>query len=147
MIELRECNNLFLTNLLEKTYFEKKIIVLVGDFDTNLKHYDLHRDMSDFLDLMYLDTSLSQITTPSHINSKSVTLIDNILVNEYEPTFLSGSLTTSLSDHATQFLIMSSVKKKNELANNRPEIYRDMKSIYLNQDYISILLKTADWES
>ena len=45
-----------MTNLLEKTYFEKKIIVLDtnGDFDTNLKHYDMHRDMPDFLDLMYL---------------------------------------------------------------------------------------------
>ena len=40
--------------------------------------------------------------------------------------FLSGNLAISLSDHVAQFLIMSSVKNKNELANNRPKLHRDM---------------------
>ena len=42
---------------------------------------------------------------------------------------------------------MSSVKKKIELANNRPKLYRDMKSIDLNKGYISTLLKNVDWDS
>ena len=77
-------------------------------------HYDLDRDASDFLDLMYSNTLLPRIATPSLITSKSATLIENIFVNEYDPTFLSGKLTISLSDHLAQFLIMSSVKKENE---------------------------------
>ena len=118
-MELSEFNNSFLTNLLEKISFEKKIIALLGDFNANLMHYDLDRDVSDFLDLMYSNTLLPQITTPSCITSKSATLIDNIFVNEYDPTFLSGNLTISLSDHLTQFLVTVSVKKKNELGNNK----------------------------
>ena len=41
---------------------------------------------------MYSDTLLPQITTPSYVNSKSATFIDNIFVNEYEPTFLSENV-------------------------------------------------------
>ena len=66
-MKLSEFNNQFLTNFLEKISFEKKIIVLLGHFNANLIHYDLDRDDSDFLDLMYSDTFLPQITTPSCI--------------------------------------------------------------------------------
>ena len=106
-MELSEFNNSFLTNLLEKISFEKKIIALLGDFNANLMHYDLDRDVSDFLDLMYSNTLLPQITTPSCITSKSATLIDSMFVNEYDPTFLSRNLTISLSDHLAQYFIMS----------------------------------------
>ena len=75
-------------------------------------HYGLDRDVSDFLDLMYSNTLQPQITTSSHITSKSSTLIDNIFVNEYDSTFLSGNLAISLSDNLTQFSIMSSLKRK-----------------------------------
>ena len=42
---------------------------------------------------------------------------------------------------------MSSIKKENELANNRPKLHMDMKSIDLSKDYISTSLKNVDWES
>ena len=106
-MELSESNDSFLSKLLEKISFEKKIIALLGDFNANLMHYDLDRDVSDFLDLMYLNTLLPQITTPSCITSKSATLIDRMFVNEYDPTFLSRNLTISLSDHLAQYFIMS----------------------------------------
>ena len=85
-------NNSFLTNLPEKISFEKKIIALLIEFNTNLKHFDLDRDVS-VLDLVHSNTLLPQITTPSRITSKSVTLVDNIFVNEKDPTFLPGNLT------------------------------------------------------
>ena len=75
-------------------------------------HYDLDRDVSDFLDLMYSNTLQPQITTSSHRTSKSSTLIDNIFVNKYDSTFLSGNLAISLSNYLTQFSIMSSLKRK-----------------------------------
>ena len=102
-MEHSEFNNSFLTNLLEKRSFRRKIFVLLGDRNANLIHYDLERNVSDFLDFMYSNTLLPQITTPSHITSKSGTLIDNILVNVYDPTFLSRNLTISLSDLAQFF--------------------------------------------
>ena len=60
-MELSEINNSFLKNLLEKVSFEKKIIALLGDFDAELMHYDLDRDVSDFLDLIY--SSISNYNT------------------------------------------------------------------------------------
>ena len=62
-MELSEFNNSFLTNLLEKISFEKKIIALLGDFNANLMHYDLDRDVSDFLDLMYSNTPTTNYNT------------------------------------------------------------------------------------
>ena len=41
---------------------------------------------------------------------------------------------------------MSSHKKKNEVANNRPNLHRDLKSTDLNKDYISTTLKNENWE-
>ena len=122
----------------------KKIIALLGDFNANLMHYDLDKDVWDFLDLMYSNTLLPQITAPSHITSKSATLIDNIFVNEYDPTFFSGNLTISLSDHLAQFLVVSSVKRKNELANNKTKLHREIKNTDLKKDYISTSLKNVD---
>ena len=61
---------------------------------------------------MYSNTLLPQTTTPSRITSKSATLTDNIFVNEYDRTFLSGNLAILLSDHLAQFLTMSSVKNE-----------------------------------
>ena len=114
-----------------------------------IKSYTLRsgQRLSDYLDLMYSNLLLPQITTPSRTTSKSTTLIDNIFVNEYDPTFLLGNLTTLLSDHLAQFLIMSSVKKKNELANNRPKLHKNMKNFELNKDYIPTSLKNVDWVS
>ena len=93
---------------------------------------------------MYSNTLLPQITTPSRITSKSATLIDSIFVNEYDPTFFSGNLTISLSDHLAQFLVVSSVKRKNELANNKTKLHREIKNTDLKKDYISTSLKNVD---
>lgn len=60
-MELSEINNSFLKNVLEKVSFEKKIIALLGDFDAELMHYYLDRDVSDFLDLIY--SSISNYNT------------------------------------------------------------------------------------
>ena len=93
-MKLRGSQNLtiHLLQTFKKNYFFRKKIALLGDFNSNLKHYDLDKDVSDFSDLMYSNTFQPQITTPSRITPKSTTLIDHIFVNEYEPTFLSGLL-------------------------------------------------------
>ena len=63
---------------------------MLGDFNGNLTHCNLDRDVSNVLELMYSNTS------------KSATLIDNKFVNEYDPKFVSGNLAISLSDHLAQ---------------------------------------------
>ena len=140
-MELSEFNSHFLSDLLEKVSFENKAIVLSSDFNANLLKYDTERDFSDFLNPMYVNTLLPQITTPSRITAKSATLIDNIFANQFDPSFISGNLTISLSDHLAQFLIMSSFKKTQNVANGSPKYHRDMKNIDTNKDSISTLLK------
>ena len=69
-MELSEFNSQFLADLLEKVSFENKAIVRSGDFNANLLKYDTERDVSDFLYLIYVNTLLPQITTPSRITAK-----------------------------------------------------------------------------
>ena len=145
-MELSEFNSHFLSDLLEKVSSENKAIVLSGDFNANLLKYDTERDVSDFLDLMYVNTLLPQITTPSRITAKSATLIDNIFSNQFDPSFISGNLTISLSDHLAQFLTMPSFKKTQNVANGSPKYHRDMKNIDTNKNSISTFLKQTDWD-
>ena len=145
-MELSEFNSHFLSDLLKKVSFENKAIVLSGDFNANLLKYDIERDVSDFLDLMYVNTLLPQITTLSRITAKSATPIDNIFANQFDPSFISGNLTISLSDHLAQFLMMPSFKKTQNVANGSPKYHRDMKNIDKNKDSISTLLKQTDWD-
>ena len=145
-MELSEFNSHFLSDLLEKVSFENKAVVLSGDFNANLLKYDTERDVSDFLDLMYVNTLLPKITTPSRITAKSATLIDNIFANPFDPSFISGNLTISLSDHLAQFLIMPSFKKTQNVANGSPKYHRDMRNIDTNKDSISTFLKQTDWD-
>ena len=60
---------------------EKKAIALLGDFNASLIPYDLERDLSYSLDLMYSNTLLPQIATPYRIISKSATPTDSIFLN------------------------------------------------------------------
>ena len=64
---------------MQQLFFQKKIIALLGDFNSNLKHYDLDKDVSYFLDLMYSDTLQPQITTPSRITSNQQPLLTTYL--------------------------------------------------------------------
>ena len=52
-MELEEFSSYYLTDLLEKLSLENKTLVLIGDFNANLLKYDIDRDISNFLDLMY----------------------------------------------------------------------------------------------
>ena len=115
-MKLSEFNNSFLTKLLEKISFEKNIIVLLGEFNANLIHDDLDRDFFRFFRYKVFKLSSTKNYNTILYNFKISNLVDNIFVNKYDPTFMSGNPTTSFSDHLTQFLIIFSVKKKNELA-------------------------------
>ena len=76
-MELSEFNNHFLSVLLEKISKEKKMVVLLGDFNDDLLKYDHNDDVVDFLDAMYSKLLLN-ILSPTRIMSTSATLIDNI---------------------------------------------------------------------
>ena len=80
-MKLRGSQNLtsHLLQTFKKNYFFRKKIALLGDFNSNLKHYDLDKDVSYFLDLMYSNTLQPQITTPSRITSNQQPLLTTYL--------------------------------------------------------------------
>ena len=63
-MELSEFNNYFLSVLLEKILKEKKMVVLLGDFNADLK-YDHDDEVADFLDAMYSKLLLTSISSPA----------------------------------------------------------------------------------
>ena len=52
-MKLSEFNNHYLSNLLDNLSGENKIVVLLGDFNTDLMKYDKDCNVSGFLDTMY----------------------------------------------------------------------------------------------
>ena len=121
-MELSEFNNHFLSVLLEKILREKKMVVLLGDFNADLLKYDHDDEVADLLDTMYSKLLLPNISSPTRVTSTSATLIDNIFTNNYDNTFTSGNqVTTTLSDHLAQILI---VPIRNTTRYKEPMIFR-----------------------
>ena len=103
-------NNDFLQNLLNKIQTEKKFSVLAGDFNLNLIKYSQTTGISQFLEIILSHNFMPQITLPTRVTGRTATLIDNILINSYENKCTSGNITTSVSDHLSQFLIIENFK-------------------------------------
>ena len=53
---------------------------------------------------------MPQITLPTRVSGRTAKLIDNILINSYENKCTSGNITTSVSSHLAQFLIIENFK-------------------------------------
>ena len=53
---------------------------------------------------------MPQITLPIKVTDRTVTLIDNILINSYENKCTSGNITTSVSNYLPQFVIIKNFK-------------------------------------
>ena len=60
--------------------------------------------------MMLSQNLMPQIILPTRIRGRTATLIDNILINSYENKCTAGSITTSVSDHLQQFLIIENFK-------------------------------------
>ena len=101
-----EFNDLYLQNLLDTLAFENKDIFLMGDFNINILQYDSNKDSQEFLDKMHSNFFLPYISSPSRVTPRSQTLIENIFSNKIEVESFSGNITTTISDHYAQFLLL-----------------------------------------
>ena len=100
-MKLKEFNNDFMTYLSEKLLKEKnKHIILMGDFNADLLKYENDTDTTDFLDQIYA-SSLS----PTRVNPRSKTLIDNTFSTDTNEKVTSGNILASISYHLSQFLL------------------------------------------
>ena len=93
-------------SLLTKINHENKKNIIAGDYNLNLLIYTQIRGVREFLEGLLYKNFLSQITLATRVAQKTVSLIDNIFTNSEEDRCYSGSITTSISDHLPQFLVI-----------------------------------------
>ena len=77
----------------------------MGDFNIDILQYDNNKDSEHFLDEMCSNFLLPYITSSSRVTSRSKTLINNISLNVIEEDTNSGIITTTTSDHYTEFAL------------------------------------------
>ena len=118
--------------------FRRKInVFLLGDFNVDLFKYDKHAPTDEFLDSLSSHMFLQHIVQPTRISTTSKTLTGNIFSNIHTPSSVSGNLTSSISDHFLQSLIIPDFFLN--LSPPKSNIYeRDWKNFIL--DYLAV-----DW--
>ena len=104
-LPIQELMDAFLQPLLDKLSYENKNVILLGDFNIDLLHYESHIQTREFLDKIYFGLLSPHITIPTRITPRSRTLIDNIFTNTVDEPSISGNLMCSISDHLARFLI------------------------------------------
>ena len=105
-MNLDEFNDNYLNTLLDKISKENKSVFLLGDFNVDLLKYNKHPPANELLDSLSSHMFLPHIFQATRISTTSKILIDNTFLNVHTPSSVSGNLTSSISDHLPQFLIV-----------------------------------------
>ena len=111
---------------LNAIHHENKSTLLTGDFNINLINYNKKGGTYNFLELLFNHNFAPQITLPTRVTEKSAKLIDNIFANNASFKYLSGNITTSISDHLPQFIILENFKGSNLKRERISTNYRDL---------------------
>ena len=108
-MDLNEFNDCYLNELLDKLSSENKSVILLSDSNVDLMKYDNHHSTNEFLDSWSSHLFLPHITQPTRIRHSSKTLIDNIFSNTLTENTISGNVTSTISDHLPQFIILPNI--------------------------------------
>ena len=116
----------------------------MGDFDIDLIKYESSELVNSFLDTLSSSFISPQIILPTRISSSS-TLTDDIFCNLTHTTkSISGNLTSTVSDHLPQFLILpeffSNAPPENTTSTHMNEKYLTKKIIFNSQNWDNILV-------
>ena len=106
-MDLEEFNDEILNLLMEKIGSENKNIFLMGAFNVDLMKTESDTQSSQFFDTITSNLLIPHIIFPTRITTTSSTLIDNIFSNSLNfCDGISSNLTSTISDHLAQFLII-----------------------------------------
>ena len=92
------------------TKLNNKRVFVMGDFNVDLLNYDTHSPTKDFVNSFLSNQFLPCISHPTRISDCSSTIIDNIFTNIVDAQLICGNITTHISDHFPQFLILKNAK-------------------------------------
>ena len=95
-----------MTEVLSTICRENKKIIIAGDFNINLLRSESDASIANFLDVMMGQNLLPKITLPTRVTSKTATLIDHIFSNISNQVSVYGTITTSITDHFSNFIIV-----------------------------------------
>ena len=104
-------SNDFMHTFFDKLTKKNKPSVISGDFNLNLIKYTQNRRVNQFLENILSKNFIPHITLPTRVTEESATSPDNIFTNNYEHNCVSGNITTYISDHLPQFLIIEDLKQ------------------------------------
>ena len=115
----------------------------MGDFNINLSKTDTNTNISEFYDNMSSHFFAPYILQPTRLTKNSKTLI-NIFLNSIECEIFSGNLTSLISDHTLQLLILIDFHCKFTVTNNI--VYERNYRFFIIND-IKNDLKIIPWEN
>ena len=105
----------YLRKMLQTITKSKKRCILAGDFNVDLIKYGDNKTIDEFYDELSSHGFRPLILQPTRVTSKTLSLIDNIFTNDLTCFSSGGNLTTSISDHFSQFSqldIFDKIKEK-----------------------------------
>ena len=121
-------------------------MLLLGDFNVDLLKYDNHAGTNEFIDSLSSYMYLPYIFHPARVTGHLQPIIDNIFSNYVSKEAVCGNLTSTISDHLSQFLFIPSMFSDN-LARKSNIFERSWKNFnqaefvmdYFDKDWSNIL--------
>ena len=111
----------------------------MGDFNIDLLKTTSEQNVSYFYDFLSSFGFRPLIHQPTRVTASSATLIDNIFVNSIETESIGVNITTSISDHFSQFCAIDILKKpKNILSPKRQRTFKNFSYVEFENELNNI---------
>ncbi len=120
----------------------KKRCILAGDFNVDLIKYGDNKIIDDFYDGLSSHSFRPLILQPTRVTSKTLSLIDNIFTNDVTCFSNGGNITSSISDHFSQFTQLNIFEKQHE--NNTVKYGRNWR--IFNKNEFKDELISSNWD-
>ena len=97
----------YLNNTFDKIKSENKLLTTVGDFNYNLLNHEIDTQVDDFIHTMLSNFCQPHIIQPTRfVDNAKPSLLDNIFLNSIKYETQSGNITSKISDHMPNFIIL-----------------------------------------
>ena len=131
-----------LSNLLAETTESRKEIFILGDFNLDALKYNSDDFVTDYIDNLFSYGFLQTITKPTRCTHNSATLIDHVLSNSIQSSFISCIITNRISDH---FPIITFVDADKQEQKNGTFYSRDFSEVNIRQ--FKETLNQMEWQT
>ena len=118
-----------------------KTCIFAGDFNVDLTRYGNNIHADTFYDDVSSFSFRPLILQPTRVTSNSLTLIDNIFINDIACTSNGGNITSSISDHFSQFCFLDIFQ--NVRSSSKVKYSRDWRNF--NKQRFAYELSKYDW--